>query len=1109
MPFPSKIKTRQNQPMKNLIFWKKWSLSERILCTLSIFALFAALGAYLYAFVLGERAVFEWTSNGELTTVPLQIDSFQHIFFSFIAEVDGYLLNKTFSTSFLQLNYSAANIFIFSLAFAWVLILTAATYLRVHWYGIILFAFAIFLSYCSIDGLAGIQGLMDFENEKKWFIIILLSLGVVTFLFQFFAKGSLLVRFLVIAAVAIGMSFLVNSQLNTLNNPIFFLANHGIVVPIVLTFLFVIFNGHEIPRVLYWLVSRGADGSNSTLKHFAIVSLIFFLHMVYSYFLSIRAISWELIYVPPFVIFVIMTVLGIWGFVGREEHYKKFFEARPVGLLLYIGWALIASSTIMYAISTNNDPLIDIFSDIIIYSNVGFALAFFIYIFTNFSELLEKSLQAYPLLWQPRKVNWSYAGLIAAFVITLFFYRHNFIHYNQAQAGYLNGIGDVFLSEADALKNEGVDENATGNGITSDLTLQEIEERDKKVKDTYQLAKINYQSAIYKIYTNHKAYWGMAGIALRQYYWQEAYSFLRIASERTASPYTYTAVSDLMNRTNNADESYFTLLNGSAAFPKNPQLKNNLIFSSIERFGLKNNDSLARELEKVKKYADSEQTTAALDANWWTLNALTDNYTALDSLELRIKTQDNTGALSNKILYQKRFFDLDKLETNKQETKLNSNTAINFNEKLVQDSVWTTEDLLYVYHYGLLNQRVADEETNRKVDSTVVELIQNREQVLANQEHIPFMLLAKAVNQYKLGDVYSAFITLKYLDTAYGNSTSQYKHLLGLWFLEHRQYDEASLYFNKAYLMGRGLNNLYEAIALSEKVRFQEDKSEALQMWRGWDTTATHLFQATANEMYLILQADANQKINFDSLDEDAKRRYLHYQIPNLVGEEGSKEFAEKLRTMTNQNLKLEVVLDKIEFDLKNNDLQSALLWRNSATQLSAEELEPRTLERFQLIDLELLWKDNKLISAASILDNLKPVRAYEKSKKQFYTALFAEQLGDTTRSRKAIEKAIAGLPFDFEVLEEAIAYYKRNNLKGKAYNVAFQIVETFPYSAKANAIYALEALDAGLDNYAERSKEFLRLNMPNAYEKFLPKYDSLKSQKEREVEEWMKGENI
>ncbi|WP_375562694.1 hypothetical protein ACE193_09210 [Bernardetia sp. OM2101] len=1087
--------------MKNLIFWRKWSLSERILCTLSIFALFAGLGAYLYAFVLGEKAVFEWTSNGELTTVPLQIDSFQHIFFPFIAEVDGYLLNKTFSTSFLQLNYSAATIFVFSLAFAWVLILTASTYLRVHWYGIVLFAFAIFLSYCSIDGLAGIQGLMDFRNEKTWFIIVLLSFGVVTFLFQFFAKGSLFLRFLVISAVAIGMSFLVDSQLNTLNNPVFFLANYGIVIPIILTFLFVIFNAHEIPRALYWVVSRGADGSNSTLIHFAIVSAIFFFHMVYSYLFSVRAVSWELIYVPPFVIFVIMTVLGIWGFVGREEHYKKFFTARPVGLLLYIGWALIASSTIMYAIATNNDPLIDIFSDIIIYSNIGFALAFFVYVFVNFSELLEKSIQSYPLLWQPRKVNWSYAALLGFFIITILAYRHNFIHYNQAQAGYLNGIGDVFLSEADALKNEDVDENATGDGMTSNLTLEELEARDKKVEETYQLAKINYQSAIYKIYTNHKAYWGMAGIALRQFHWQEAYSFLKIASERTASPYTYTAVSDLMNRTNNADESYFMLLNGSAEFPKNPQLKNNLIFNSIDRFGLKNNDSLARELEKIKKYADSKEIEATLETNWWTLNTLTDNYTALDSLELRIQTQDNTGALSNKILYQKRFFDLDK-----KAAKLNSNTKIDFNEELIQDSVWTTEDLLYVYHYGLLNQRVIDEKVNQKVDSTIVELIQNREQVLANQEHIPFMLLAKAVNQYRLGNVYDAFITLKYLDTSYGNSTSQYKHLLGLWFLEHKQYDEASLYFNKAYLMGRGLNNLYEAIALSEKSLYQADKTEALQMWRGWDTTATHPFQTTANEMYLILQKEEAKTINFDSLDEDAKRRYFHYQIPYLIGEEGTKEFAEKLRTMKNQNLKLEVVLDKIEFDLKRGDLQSALVWRNSATQLSAEELEPRTLERFQLIDLELLWKDNKLLSMASVLDNLKPTRAYQKAKKHFYTALFAEQLGDTTRSKNAMEKAIEGLPFDFEVLEEAITYYKRNNLKGKAYKTAFQIIETFPYSARANEIYALESLDAGLDNYAERSLDFLKLNMPNAYEKFLPKYDSLKSQKEKAFEEWMNG---
>ncbi len=1096
--------------MKNLIFWRKWSLSERILSTLSVFALFTVLGAYVYAYFLGEKAVFEWTTNGELTTVPLQIDSFQHIFFPFIAEVDGYLLSKTFSTSFLQLNYSAAKIFVFSLAFAWVLILTAATYLRVHFYGIVIFVFAIFLSYCSIDGLAGIQGLMDWQNEKKWFVIVLLSFGGVTFLFQFLAKGSLLFRFLVISVVAIGMGFLVHSELNTLNNPVFFLANYGIVVPIVLTFAFVVFNGHEIPRALYFLVSRGADGSNSTFIHFAIVSAVFFFHMVYSYLFSIRVVSWELIYIPPFMIFVIMTVLGIWGFVGREEHYKKFFNARPVGLLLYIGWALIASATIMYAISTNNDPLIDIFSDIIIYANIGFSIAFFVYILVNFSELLEKGLPSYPLLWKPLKANWSYTALIGVVLVVILVYRHNFVHYQQAQAGYLNGIGDVFLSEADALKKEGVDKNVVGNGITSNLTLEEVQERDAKVEDTYKLAKINYQSAIYKIFTNHKAYWGMAGIALRQYHWQEAYSFLKIASERTASPYTYTAVSDLMNRTNNADDSYKTLLNGSAEFPESPQLRNNLIFTSIERFGLKNNDSLARQLEKVKKYADSDQTKSALEANWWTLNALTENYTALDSLELRIKTHDNTGALSNKMLYQKRFFDL-----NKRDEKLNSNTNSNFNKKLVQDSIWRTEDLLYVYHYGLLNQRIQDQEANQKVDSTIVKLIQDREQVMANQEHIPFMLLAKAVNLYKLGNVYNAFITLKYLETAYGNSTSQYKHLLGLWFLEHKQYDEASLYFNKAYLMGRGLNNLYEAIALSERSLYREDKTEAMQMWRGWDTLASHPFQTTASEMYLILQNQTEQaknidrKINFDSLDDDAKRRYFHYQIPNLTGEAGTEEFAQKLRTMTNQNLKLEVVLDKIEFDLKRGDLKSALVWRTSATQLSAEELEPRTLERFQLLDLELLWKDNKLLSAASILDNLNPVRAYENSKKQFYKALFAEKIGDTTRSRKAMEKAIAGLPFDFEILEEAIQYYKRNNLKGKAYNVAFQVVETFPYSAKANAIYALEALDAGLDNYAERLKEFLRLNMPQAYEEFLPKYDTLKKQKERAFEEWMNGGSV
>ncbi len=74
---------------------------------------------------------------------------------------------------------------------------------------------------------------------------------------------------------------------------------------------------------------------------------------------------------------------------------------KPIGGLMYLAFALISFSTMAYALSSANDPLVEIFEDIIFYGHMAYGAMFLLYIIAIFFSTLIQNYQVSKIVYKP------------------------------------------------------------------------------------------------------------------------------------------------------------------------------------------------------------------------------------------------------------------------------------------------------------------------------------------------------------------------------------------------------------------------------------------------------------------------------------------------------------------------------------------------------------------------------------------------------------------------------------------------------------------------------------------------------------------------------------
>ncbi|RYF54068.1 MAG: hypothetical protein EOO39_39880, partial [Cytophagaceae bacterium] len=255
-----------------------------------------------------------------------------------------------------------------------------------------------------------------------------------------------------------------------------------------------------------------------------------------------KSIDWDVLAISPFVLYLISVTLGVWGFrrlIGQQEA----FSFRDAGAYLYLGIALLTTLTIGYAFATANDPLVEMFEDVIVYTHLAMGVAFVAYILINFWPIFQQNLPVYRILYKPKRLELSLFRVVGVFGVVVLVASGGAIAFRQSIAGYFNGLGDLYTA---------TNEPRSANAF--------------------------YQLALEQEFQNHKSNYAMASLALSQNNQTAAAFFFQQALLKQPNPQDYAGLSQTYLQTNLFFEAVKALQRGIRAFPKSGELQNNLGF---------------------------------------------------------------------------------------------------------------------------------------------------------------------------------------------------------------------------------------------------------------------------------------------------------------------------------------------------------------------------------------------------------------------------------------------------------------------------------------------------------------------------------------------------
>lgn len=745
--------------MNKLFFWKDWELSHKLFYSLLFLSLFSLLGTFLFVYSQGVISnVVDWQVETRLETYQMLVDEFSKGFFSLSMDLDTYLVIQKYIPSSIQIKPLTTHVFLGIIVFSLLLIITVATYLNRLWYTVSMALILLFLSLAKFEVLSvPADSVRQGDPQQLFFFATLLAYFPLSFLFQSFIKKTpFFLRFLAFSLITGGFIYWLKTDYSLIENPAFFIAQYSIMIPIVISVLFIGFISHEIVNSFLFLTTvnnNGLTGENS-LTHFAVISGIYLLNIVYAYLVSIHAISGDFFYLNPFIILVITTILGIWGFRKRDFQYGSFLPFAPYGAYLYLAMSMITFTTIGYAFATGNDSMIEVFEDVILFTHFSFGLIFILYVLFNFGEIFHINQAVHKVVWQGKQMSYVWTSFFSFLIIFAFLTKQSFFMQNQVYSAYYIGLGDAYL-----------------------------EEGYKELAKKYYLQSLNYD------YQNHRGNYMMADLINHNNKKSNDYNHLDLALRKKQTPYSYIRLSEYFAKYQTNYKAMVTLEKGIKKFPKSGELYTNLALLLIKSSNL-DKSTLESVLKNSIKYSQNKDLARS---NWLAILTILDLDTNPNDLAPKEKSKIDVATANNELVYWNR---RQKLSTQK------------FDISLVQDSILQQAELCYVYNYAF-NQ-------GENASDTLLNVIENFEKVVENNTYSTYLQLAKANVLYKKGNVRAAYILLEKLNEEEHGGNPQYPKLLGSWLLEQGSYKNAIRYFNRARLGGKFETDLSRAVALSE-----------------------------------------------------------------------------------------------------------------------------------------------------------------------------------------------------------------------------------------------------------------------------------------------------
>jgi hypothetical protein len=740
--------------MDSLKFWSTWKKNYKAvyLSLLILLISFICISAYFQIYGLDNYAPFDVARKTESINVALQ--NVEGLSAEYTTSFKSYIIFQTSLALKVVSVRSFTIVFLCIFVICFAFLAAATTYLSRLWF---LISQALFVIWIITLKIPYLQVLGIATNYLEYALIIaFLGLGYILHaVYSEISLGRKFIAFLSVCLAFLALIFFTGNQ----TDPILFVAHHAIIVPIIVSFIFIGNVAYDIILSLLSLLSAKKSAENSSnLIHFLIMGFLYLFYVCLTFFRNDLSIQWEIIYLDEFLLLAVSTIIGIWGFKKRSELIKKQLDFTPLGAYVYLVMAMITFATIAWLFATANDALIETFEDVIIFSHLGFGIGFLIFVVFNYFEFLRKGFAVNKIVWQPKRLPTAIIRIVGFAIVILLVMRDNYTPYFQSLSGYYNSVAAYYSSVG----------------------------KSESAKTSYQVAKQYASTSHHSNFHLGLAYYNTKDWTKSSYYFGKAI-------------FKRPSVQAFINRTQaqlNAGaifEALFTLEDAQRTFPKDPFIYNmkGLVFEKLNQI-----DSAYFYFNGANKYASKGQ---ILEVSLSNQLALLAKNRIDETVNLKMITEDSSMPLKVNLL----------ANANARKTFI----ADKISYQLPSDSMLTYNDFSLLFNL-LSNESISS--ILSKIDISPLLLMK------ANEPFAKSLLYAMSVNNNYASLQKKSYSQIYELENAEISDAGYYYLIHGFWLMDQGAYSLAVDQFNMAKKLKVKDAGYYKAMALIKDARLYE-----------------------------------------------------------------------------------------------------------------------------------------------------------------------------------------------------------------------------------------------------------------------------------------------
>nr|WP_139235828.1 hypothetical protein [Algoriphagus locisalis] len=491
----------------------------------------------LYYLIFDPQPYVSIQAGSFLDTIAIPFDWVQIGPISFPIKVDNYLVFQEFKALAPEIHLTESFIYALLVWLAAVSVLTLLTEFKKAYFILGGIIWIILLTFSNFNGL-------NIGGQSANYPLIILLAGTLIPLIYFHLWGQkihLAIKWLIIFVGTFSALAILIAK-SPIANPEIYLSEHSLTLGFGLAIAWVFWNGHGILSGIYILLTRA--NRNLNLNITVQISLITLIYLGTLFFILLGLRGELRLPFPTFSPLFLLLPLGLFGWISIGEKVSQSDEliSTPavikalhligLGLALWLVWKVKLSG---------NQPAEELFKHLLVYSQIGFTLFFYVYLLANFVSVMNSGKAIDKILYKPYSLVYYHiriGGLIVILVLTT----------------YTGGIVGVQAS-----------------ALTSNILADYYYQADKKLE-----ASILYENAWMHYRKNPKAKFLTAQLLLDLK--QPTLAKQHLEESFTEAPQidNILLLADRLHQENKVFEAIYYLENGLAIFPNEPHLINNL-----------------------------------------------------------------------------------------------------------------------------------------------------------------------------------------------------------------------------------------------------------------------------------------------------------------------------------------------------------------------------------------------------------------------------------------------------------------------------------------------------------------------------------------------------